>query len=294
MRIIITGSNGFLGQHLTDFLSKQGFEVIALSRGGNQNRITPQLKYIGIDLIDSAGVNAVIEQIKPNVIIHNAAMSKPDVCHNNQEECRLQNVEATSYLLNAAAPFNPYFLYVSTDFVFGEDGPHAESETPAPLNYYGQTKLMAEQLVRQSGLAYGIMRPVFIYGPVYENMRPTFLHWVSNSLKQNKNIKVVNDQKRTPTYVYDICKGILAMIEKKVIGDFHLAGKDMISPYQMAVAVAETLKLDANLIEPVTSETFPEPVIRAKNSGLKIDKARKILGYEPISFKEGIKRTFEL
>ena len=151
---------------------------------------------------------------------------------------------------------------------------------------------MAEQLVKQSGLDYGIMRPVFIYGPAYENMRPTFLHWVRNSLIQNKAIKVVNDQHRTPTFVYDICKGILAMIEKRVIGDFHLAGKDILSPYQMAIAVAESLNLETNLIEPVTSDTFPEPVIRAKQSGLKIDKAREILGYEPISFEEGIRLTF--
>ncbi len=292
MRIIITGSNGFLGQHLTDFLSKQGCEVIALSRGENQNRITKQLKYKSIDLTNAAAINAVIKELKPNVIIHNAAMSKPDVCHDNQDECHLQNVEATSYLLKAAAPFNPYFLYVSTDFIFGENGPHPETETPAPLNYYGQTKLMAEQLVRQSGLPHSIMRPVFIYGPAYENMRPTFLHWVRNSLLHNKKIKVVNDQRRTPTYVYDICKGVLAMIQKNVIGDFHLAGKDILSPYQMALAVAETLNLNANLIEPVTSETFPEPVIRAKNSGLKIDKAREILGYKPISFEEGIALTF--
>ena len=254
--------------------------------------LTKKLNYYSINLTDEQEVWAAIEQIKPSFIIHNAAMSKPDVCHNNQKECKLQNVDATEFLLKASAKFKPYFLYISTDFIFGEDGPHKEDEIPSPLNYYGQTKLMAEELVKQSGLEYGIMRPVFIYGPAYENMRPTFLHWVRNSLLENKPIKVVNDQRRTPTYVYDICRGILAMIEKRAIGDFHLAGKDILSPYQMAVAVAETLNLETNLIEPVTSDTFPEPVIRAKQSGLKIDKAREILGYEPISFEEGIRLTF--
>ena len=292
MNVIITGSNGFLGQHLTDFLSKKGYLVNALSRGENQNTITKGLNYHSVNLTDEEEVNAAVAHIKPTIIIHNAAMSKPDVCHNNQEECKLQNVTATEFLLKASAQFNPHFIYISTDFVFGENGPHHENETPAPLNYYGQTKLMAEQLVKQSGLDYVVMRPVFIYGPAYENMRPTFLHWVRNSLLQNKAIKVVNDQRRTPTYVYDICQGILSMIEKRVIGDFHLAGKDILSPYQMAVAVAETLKLDSSLIEPVTSDTFPEPVKRAKQSGLIIDKARETLGYEPISFEEGIKLTF--
>ena len=68
-------------------------------------------------------------------------MSKPDVCHANQRECKMQNVDSTYFLLKAAAPYKPYFLYVSTDFVFGENGPHDENEKPAPLNYYGETNL---------------------------------------------------------------------------------------------------------------------------------------------------------
>ena len=105
-------------------------------------------------------------------------------------------------------------------------------------------------------------------------------------------IKVVTDQQRTPTFVNDICDGIFAIIDKKVVGIFHLAGKDIISPYAMAVTVAAVLGLDASLIEPVTSETFIEPVKRAKKSGLKIDKARKILGYNPVSFEEGVRLSF--
>ncbi len=292
MKIIITGSNGYLGQHLTDFLSKRNFDLIALSRGENKNIITPNLNYFQIDLTNKESIKEIITRIKPDIIIHNAAMSKPDVCDKNKEECLLQNVTTTEYLLDAASTIGCYFIYVSTDFIFGENGPHSEEEKPNPLNFYGQSKLMSENLVKKSGLSYNIMRPVFIYGPANQDIKPTFLHWVKNNLEQGKRIKVVNDQRRTPTYVYDICQGLLAMIEKRITGDFHLAGKDILSPYQMAVKVANILHLDASLIEPVTSETFPEPVVRAKHSGLKIEKARNILGYEPISFEEGVNATF--
>jgi dTDP-4-dehydrorhamnose reductase len=294
MKIIITGSNGYLGQHLTDFLSKRNFDVIALSRGENKNTITPNLIYFPIDLTNRESVTKIVTQIQPDIIIHNAAMSKPDVCDNNKEECLLQNVTSTEYLLNAASTIGCYFIYVSTDFIFGENGPHSEDEKPNPLNFYGQSKFIAEELVKKSGLSYNIMRPVFIYGPASNNMKPTFLHWVKNNLEQGKRIKVVNDQRRTPTYVYDICKGLLAMIEKRINGDFHLAGKDILSPYKMAITVANILHLDADLIEPVTSETFPEPVVRAKHSGLKIEKASNVLGYEPISFEEGVSATFTI
>jgi dTDP-4-dehydrorhamnose reductase len=291
-RLIITGSNGFLGQHLADYLSQREFEVFGLSRGDNQNMITSKLNYSSVDLTNNNAVKEAIETIKPDIIIHNAAMSKPDSCHNNREECMLQNVAATNYLLEASLTINPYFLYISTDFIFGEDGPHSEDDKPNPLNFYGKSKLFAEEAVKSSGLNYGIVRPVFIYGPSYGNMRPTFLHWVKNNLEQGKGIKVVSDQQRTPTYVYDICQGILSMIEKRVNGVVHLAGKDIVSPYQMAIAVAKELNLNPDLIGPVTSETFPEPVIRAKKSGLKIEKAKEQLGYDPVSFEEGIKLTF--
>ncbi len=293
MRIIITGSNGFLGQHLVNFLSQRQFEVFALSRGPNQNSITQGLKYYSLDLTNNDdAVKEAIEAIKPHVIIHNAAMSKPDTCHNFRDECLLHNVTATQYLLDASQIIKPYFLYVSTDFIFGENGPHSEDTVPQPLNFYGESKLKAEQLVKESSLDYGIMRPVFIYGPCYENMRPTFLHWVKTNLEQGKEIKVVSDQIRTPTFVNDICKGIETMIIKRFIGAIHLAGKDIISPYEMALSVAKELKLNSKLIIPVTSDTFPEPVIRAKRSGLIIDKAKTYLNYHPTSFDEGIKQSF--
>ncbi|MGL5947203.1 MAG: sugar nucleotide-binding protein, partial [Sediminibacterium sp.] len=111
-------------------------------------------------------------------------------------------------------------------------------------------------------------------------------------LQANKPIKVVTDQLRTPTFAPDICKGITTIIHTNQTGIFHLAGKDILSPYEMALAVAATLRLDKNLIEPVTADSFPEPVKRAQKSGLKIDKAQRLLAYEATSFEEGVRMSF--
>jgi len=294
MKILITGANGFLGQHLTLFLCEKGFDVIASGRG--ENRIPRQFPFFfeSFDLADIVTLNEIVLKHQPDVIIHNAAMSKPDECENDKQKCLLQNVETTRYLINAGRLFQPHFIYISTDFIFGENGPHAEEEKPEPLNFYGESKLMSEQLVKSSGLSYAIVRPVFMYGPVWEGLRPSFLHWVKSSLEQGRQIKVVRDQQRTPTYVYDICKGIYQIIQQKSTGSFHLAGKDILSPYQMAVSVAEEMELNKALIENVTSETFPEPVKRAKRSGLLIDKSKKVLGYDPVSFSDGVRLTFLL
>ena len=120
------------------------------------------------------------------------------------------------------------------------------------------------------------------------------MHWVQTNLVKHQKIKVVSDQYRTPTYVYDLCAGIEQIIIQKKSGAYHLAGKDFISPYQMAVTTAKVLGLDASLIENVNADNFPEPVKRAKRSGLLIAKAIAEINYSPVSFEQGVKQSFFL
>jgi dTDP-4-dehydrorhamnose reductase len=292
--ILITGSNGFLGQHLCLYLSAQGYTVIATGRGPCRIAAQGSFQYESLDLTDPLAVDRCLTKYQPSVVIHNAAMSKPDECEQNRDLCLLNNVSATAFLLSASQSFRPHFIYISTDFIFGENGPHPETAIPAPLNFYGETKLQSEKLVKESGLLFSIVRPVFIYGPSFTGMRPSFLHWVKQNLEAKKKIKVVIDQQRTPTFVTDICKGIETILLQQQGGDFHLAGKDILSPYQMAVKVAEVLNLDVSFIEQADAASFPEPVKRAKKSGLKIEKARQILDYNPVAFTEGIALTFKI
>lgn len=293
MKILITGANGFLGQHLTMYFDKKLYDVYPVSRG--ICRIPNHDKhYLSVDLTHKTAVNELISGIQPDVIIHTAAMSKPDECHLNRADCLLHNVTATGYLIEAAKNVNAHLIYISTDFIFGEGGPYAENKLPEPLNFYGESKLMAEKLVQSAGIPNTIVRPVFIYGSYWDGMRPSFIQWVRNNLAAGKPIKVVTDQFRTPTYVLDICVGIELILKQGANGIFHLAGKDILSPYEMAITVARVTGLDETLIEPVTAAVFPEIVQRARHSGLKIDKAKSILGYDPISFEEGVRQSFDV
>jgi len=289
MKIIVTGANGFTGQHLCITLANKGFEVHALGRGLQRIAVHNQLRYHNVELTTVRSVLKVFELVNPDVVIHTAAMSKPDECENNREACLKNNVEVTRNLLEASRHFPVHFIHLSTDFIFGENGPHREDDEPAPLNFYGESKLRAERLVQASEIIHTIVRPVFIYGPVWEGMRPSFIHWVKNKLDTGTSIKVVTDQQRTPTYVYDLCKGLEQILMFKKQGVYHLAGKDILSPYDMAVTVAKLLNYDLKLIVPVTSAEFPEPVLRAKRSGLKIDKAMAELDYSPHSFEEAVR-----
>jgi len=289
MKIIVTGANGFTGQHLCITLANKGFEVHALGRGAQRIAVHNQMSYHAIELTNVRSLMRVFESVCPDVVIHTAAMSKPDECDQNRDACLLNNVEVTRYLLEASRHFPVHFIHLSTDFIFGENGPHREDDEPAPLNFYGESKLMAEKLVQESGVSNTIIRPVFIYGPVWEGQRPSFIHWVKNKLTAGESIKVVTDQQRTPTYVYDLCNGIEQILMFKKQGVYHLAGKDILSPYEMALTVAKLIGVDTKLIIPVTSAEFPEPVKRAKKSGLKIDKAIAELNYAPHSFEEAVR-----
>jgi dTDP-4-dehydrorhamnose reductase len=293
MKVLVTGANGFTGQHLIKTLVDKGFEVIATSRDASRLPSYNNLTYYNIELTDVRNVENLFDLTRPDAVIHTAAMSKPDECAANPDLCTANNIDATGHLLGAAIKVGTqHFVYLSTDFIFGEGGPHAEYDAPSPLNLYGASKLEAEALVNASTIKATIVRPVFMYGPVWENLRPSFIQWVAGKLKNGEPIKVVTDQARTPTYIGDLCWGIRKIINDQVTGTFHLAGKDIVSPYDMAVAVAKHLNLPLGLIEPVTASTFPEPVKRAQRSGLKIDKAVSMLGYAPHSFAEALQKCF--
>ncbi len=293
MKVLVTGANGFTGQHLVRTLVNKGFEVIATSRNESKLPSYNNLTYYNCELTDVRNVENLFDLTRPGAVIHTAAMSKPDECAANPDLCTANNIIATQHLLDAASKVGTnHFVYLSTDFIFGENGPHEEDDIPSPLNLYGASKLEAEAFVNAASIKTTIVRPVFMYGPVWENLRPSFIQWVAGKLQKAEPIKVVTDQARTPTYIGDLCWGIQKIIEDQVTGVFHLAGKDIVSPYDMAVAVAKHLNLPLGLIEPVTASTFPEPVKRAQRSGLKIDKAVNELGYAPHSFAAALQKCF--
>jgi len=294
MKIMITGSNGLLGQHLIKLLIETTVhEIIATGRGDSRLPFASaeRHKYFSLDVTNGIAVNNFILLHKPNVIIHAAAMTQPDPCEENPVECWNINVTATRFLVDAAKAIDARFIYISTDFVFdGLHGPYKETDEPGPVNYYGSSKLAAEKSVTTSGLQWAIIRTVLVYGNILVGNRSNIISWVKENLENNRPIKVVSDQWRTPTYVEDLAKGILLVLVKNVTGIYHVSGEQGMSPYDMAVATADYLHLDKSLMTKVNADTFTQPARRPLHTGFVIDKAKKELGYQPISFKEALKK----
>lgn len=294
MKILITGANGFLGYYLVEQLLAKNLSVIATGRGECRLPFTHNVnfQYLSMDFTDPFSIHDVFENIKPDVVIHAGAMSKPDECETDQMLAYLVNVEGTVQLLINAADLKSFFIFVSTDFVFdGERGMYSEDDIPDPVNYYGRTKSEAEEAVKEYEFDWAIARTVLVYGKNHSGHN-NILKIVKEKLEKGEEYNVVDDQVRTPTYVEDLANGIVSIIEKKATGIFHLSGKDVLTPYQMAVKTAEHLGLNSSLIKKVTAADFTQPAKRPPRTGFIIDKARKELGYEPISFEEGLKKTF--
>ena len=294
MKVLITGANGFLGYYLVQQLLAKKYSVIATGKAECRLPFTHDLNFqwLSMDFTDPFSIHDVFENIKPDVVVHCGAISKPDECEMDQMRAYFVNVESTVQLLINSEELKSFFIFLSTDFVFdGERGMYNEEDEPRPVNYYGRTKLEAEDAVKEYEYGWAIVRTVLVYGKNHSGHN-NILKIVKEKLEKGEEYNVVDDQLRTPTYVEDLAKGIVFIIEKRATGVFHLSGKDILTPYQMAIKTAEHLKLDSSVIKKVTAANFSQPARRPLKTGFKIDKARKELGYEPLSFDEGLRKTF--
>lgn len=290
MKALITGSNGLLGQKLTPLLLDKNVEVIATGKGPDRtNTKNVNYSYLELDITDEDQVLQLVRAQKPDVLINTAAMTNVDQCEAEKEACTKLNVDAVDYLVRACEQNGCHLIHLSTDFIFdGENGPYLEEDQPNPISFYGQSKLDAEALVGNSSIDWTILRTILVYGIVPSMSRSNIILWVKESLENKKNIKVVTDQWRTPTLAEDLAMGCYLAAEKKAQGVFNISGKDMLTPYDMAIKTVQYFDLDQSFIAKADSTTFSQPAKRPPKTGFVIDKAVKELGYEPCSFDEGI------
>ena len=291
MKILLTGANGLLGQKLVERLAPQSdITLMATSRGENKIFYNlPNYEYRSLDVTQPEQVDQVIGEEKPDVIIHTAALTKVDHCEQHQEECWQLNVTAVDHLLRACEQHDCFFVHLSTDFIFsGDRRLLTEEDQPAPVNYYGESKLASEKLVRESSARWAIARTALVYGIVPHMSRSNIILWVKDSLEKGKVVNVVDDQFRTPTLAEDLAQGCALIAQQQSPGVFNISSEELLTPYEMALQTAEFFDLDQNLIVRTDSTKFTQPARRPLETGLVIEKAKRELGYQPHTFKQGI------
>lgn len=289
-KVLVTGSNGLLGQKITDLvLGDRRVDLIASSRGANRHPLQSGYTYEDVDLLDKARVAHVIAHHRPDTIIHTAAMTNVDACETDPEGCHALNVEVVQTLVDLSEQYGIHFIHLSTDFVFdGEQGPYKEDDMPNPLSLYGQSKLDSENVVRQSTCKWAILRTIIVYGVTADMSRSNIVLWAKKALETGNPLNIVNDQWRMPTLAEDLAEACLLTATQEAEGIFHISGKDMFAINELVEAVADFWGLDKSLINEVSADTFATAAPRPKRTGFVLDKARAVLGYEPRSFREGL------
>lgn len=253
-KILVTGGLGQLAQSFK-FLYRNKYNLLVLDRAS-------------FDIKDIDMIKDVLEKEKPDIIINCAAMTNVDECESNSINAHLINGLS---IKNFSKFFDGLFVQISTDYVFdGKNGPYSETSEPNPINIYGKSKLLGEEIVKKNFKNHLIIRTNIVFDL---NKKNSFIGWIIKSLSKNKKINVVNDQINNPVWTHDLSKAISFLIDSDMRGIFHIGSDTMCSRYEFAKMIANEWNLDsANIISISTVDLFSQlgsyVAKRPLNSGL--------------------------
>ncbi len=266
-RILITGASGFLGWNLASVLRHQHKVFYTYS----DHRIDiPHCRGIKMDLRRPFTIENCLRYARPDVVIHAAALANTGLCEKHPQLAYDVNVRGTDRLLRRLCNPKTLFVYISTDLVFdGQNQPYNEQSPTNPVNYYGKTKLMAEQIVRRSWSNHVILRTALMYGACNPIGKGSFLQWMDNAFQNGDQLTLFSDEYRTPAYAGDVAKTIQALINKKITArTYHIGGPERITRVAFGQKLARLRNYDQSLINPVKMSTIKTSCPRAQDVSL--------------------------
>tara|TARA_B100001059_G_scaffold50026_2_gene43132 strand:+ start:6008 stop:6904 length:897 start_codon:yes stop_codon:yes gene_type:complete len=286
--ILITGSNGLLGQKLVHLLKEKN-NVIASSKGSCLISNQSDFIYHSLDITDEEAIFETFEKNKPDAVINTAAMTNVDGCEDQKELCDKINVRAVEYLSKACEQYDTHLIHISTDFIFdGENGPYSEDDIANPLSYYGLSKWKSEKVLQDSSCKWAILRTIILYGTAENLQRNNIVLWGRKALKEGQTLNIIDDQFRSPTLAEDLAQACRLVVEKQATGIYNASGKDIMSIYEMVERMADFYQCDKSQINRISSSTLNQKAKRPPKTGFLLNKIINQLGYVPHSFEEGL------
>jgi dTDP-4-dehydrorhamnose reductase len=284
--VLITGASGLIGRHVAERLSSFNLFCTSLTGGEQQGReIHP------LDLCDGHQTLSFLDRIKPDVIVHTAAVTSVDVAAKRMDYTQQLNVTATQTIAEWCATNRARMIHFSTDFVFpGTRNDYREEDEVRPLSIYGASKWASEKVVRQALDDHVIIRPVLVYGQAMNLSRLNFPLLVAAKLSQGEAMRITADQYRMPTYAEDVAWAVKALINHPYRGTLHLAGPEYLSVYDFAKRVSNAYQLDATLLEAVRTIDMNCSGERPLRSGFDTSLATELLGWKPTNIEIALKR----
>lgn len=256
MKILVTGVKGQLGYDVVREGESRGLEMFGTDVDN-------------MDITDAGQVKQVIEDYKPDAVIHCAAYTAVDAAEDNRELCRKINVDGTRNIAEVCKAMDIPMMYFSTDYIFNGQGENfwKEDDEKQPLNVYGQTKYEGELAVQELIQKYFILRISWVFGVNGNNFIKTMLRLG----KERGAVGVVSDQIGSPTYTYDLAKLVIDMIQTDKYGAYHVTNDGFCSWYEFACEIFRQAGLDVK-VTPLTTAEYPAKAARPFNSRMSKDK----------------------
>ncbi len=262
MKILITGAKGQLGKDCQQVLqASHTLRSVDLDE---------------LDITDARAVDTMVYDFGPGIILNCAAFTNVDACETQREPAWKVNVQGPATLAQSAENHNARLVQISTDYVFSGrktvPQPYVEKDAPNPISYYGHTKLEGEKAVKQATANHLIVRTAWMYGFQGHNFLKTMLKLALRDPR--KTITVVNDQFGSPTWSYTLALQLEKLIQANVTGIYHATSEGYCTWYELACYFLEKIKL-AHRMTPCTTEEYPLPAERPKNSILENERLKK-------------------
>ena len=297
MKLFVTGVCGQLGHDVVNNAIARGYEAVgsdiqSVYSGVADGSAVTAAPYVQLDITDKDAVSAVIEDLRPDAIIHCAAWTAVDAAEDDENKEKVHKINAlgTQYIAEAAKAVDAKMLYLSTDYVFdgkGERPWEPDDKCYSPLNVYGQSKLDGELAVSSVLEKYFIVRIAWVFGLNGKN----FIKTMINVGKTHDTVRVVNDQIGTPTYTLDLSRLLVDMVETEKYGYYHATNEGgYISWYDFCVEFYNQYGLETKVIPVTTAEYGLSKAARPENS--RLDKSKLVeAGFTPLpDWKDAVKR----
>jgi dTDP-4-dehydrorhamnose reductase len=287
LKVIITGASGLFGSCLAEQALKGGFEVYS----SYYQHLVSIGRPFKLNVSNSEAVMNNFSRIRPDVVVHAAALTDVDLCERDKIFAYLTNVDGTRNIIEACRRFGAYLVYMSTDYVFqGDKGMYKEDDLCGPVDYYGYSKLEGERLVKSSGLDSLVVRASVIYGSRPAQGKINFALWALEKLRKEETIHILDDQFVSPTLNSSLAEMVLEAVTRWFTGVYHMAGATRQSRYEFVIKLAEIFDLDRMLIRPAKMNEMNWFARRPNDSSLDVSKATSQLRHKPLNIDEAVRR----
>ncbi|XP_051869439.1 methionine adenosyltransferase 2 subunit beta [Pristis pectinata] len=287
-RVLVTGATGLLGRAVYKEFLENSWDAV----GCGYRRARPNFEKV--NLLDPGAVRRIIQEVKPHAVVHCAAERRPDVVQNQPDYTRQLNVNTSGCIAKESAEVGAFMIYLSTDYIFdGTNPPYRESDTPNPLNLYGESKLEGERQVLHKHPGAAVLRVPILYGPI-EELEESAVSVIFGSVQCPERLANVDHwQQRFPTHVADVARVCRQLAESRlqdssISGVFHWSGNERMTKYEMACTMADVFRLPRGHLRPVM-EAPTTGVMRPRDARLDCSRLERMGIGQRTPFRQGVK-----